>query len=784
MGLPLKPFKKANGSYLRMFLRFTVSYIIILVIPMILMGGLTYTKYHSILNNKVGDSSSVLLSQVRDIIDVRLNEFLQMPIQINRSSNLASLLTAQDMSRFGPYRIYQSIKELNSFMALNDFIDDIAIYIEDEETFITTSIMTDSQTYLEKIYYYANMPVNEYKDKMLKTTGISIWPAQPVKKGFNSYYDSLITYVRPLFVENSRITSNIKLIITIKESAVRGLLKMSLDKYKGSAYILDSSGKAIVSVGKPLSPAIYPAVSLHKAKSSTSTFTAHIDNEKMLISMIPYERLGWNYVSVIPYRQAFSQVNMIRDISIQIIIVTLLIGIILALYFTYRNYSPVRNLLNILFPESESFPEAKYGNEWAAIEKQILQTIDSKKILEYQMKNQRSALRENYVRTLIMDESLNENSRNAILDSLGVDMPFAEYSILLFHITIRKTLSNPEEKPPMELCRFVVSNVVEELCQVSGRGYSTHTGDDVVAVLLCFKPGNEACSKERMLEIAQRALKFIESQFNFIVTVGLGKVYDDLSRIRNSLGEASMALEYRIIKGKSIVIDFEEINVSHEFINYYSLDDEKLVVDYLKRGDINGIREILSRIVKKLNEYLPSLRTVHCVFFEIISTAMHIAEKADFKDYGTQPVNSRILNLLQCTTIDELHNEIVSFYEEVCDYMRGRKESKNYLLANNIIQYLNNNCYKKELSLKMVAGAFDISTSYLSRFFKDHFGYNFIEYLQMQRLRKAKMLLKDPSRTICSIASEVGYENVHSFINTFKKYEGITPGLYRNNGLA
>lgn len=72
-----------------------------------------------------------------------------------------------------------------------------------------------------------------------------------------------------------------------------------------------------------------------------------------------------------------------------------------------------------------------------------------------------------------------------------------------------------------------------------------------------------------------------------------------------------------------------------------------------------------------------------------------------------------------------------------------------------------------------------MSYSYLSRYFKQQTGCNFIYYLYRLRIDKAKEMLKNSGFKINQIAENVGFSDVNNFIRMFKKYEGITPGKYR-----
>ncbi|HMG06883.1 MAG TPA: helix-turn-helix domain-containing protein [Mucilaginibacter sp.] len=64
------------------------------------------------------------------------------------------------------------------------------------------------------------------------------------------------------------------------------------------------------------------------------------------------------------------------------------------------------------------------------------------------------------------------------------------------------------------------------------------------------------------------------------------------------------------------------------------------------------------------------------------------------------------------------------------------------------------------------------------RTFKDAFGLSPVEFIIQERIGLAKMLLKDPSINISEVCFKSGFNNLNYFIRLFKRFEGITPGLY------
>ena len=77
--------------------------------------------------------------------------------------------------------------------------------------------------------------------------------------------------------------------------------------------------------------------------------------------------------------------------------------------------------------------------------------------------------------------------------------------------------------------------------------------------------------------------------------------------------------------------------------------------------------------------------------------------------------------------------------------------------------------YNEDLSIDNIAQHFNISTGYLSRYFKSHLNMTVKEYLIAVRLKKARQDVLFSNYTILEIAYLHGFPNLKSFINAFKK---------------
>ena len=92
--------------------------------------------------------------------------------------------------------------------------------------------------------------------------------------------------------------------------------------------------------------------------------------------------------------------------------------------------------------------------------------------------------------------------------------------------------------------------------------------------------------------------------------------------------------------------------------------------------------------------------------------------------------------------------------------------------------YIIDNC-EHDLTLESAADYVGFSACYFSRMFKKITNYNFIEYLTLQRIKRAQLLLSDFNVPITEISYQAGFKSISTFNRVFRQYKGCSPSEYR-----
>lgn len=125
-------------------------------------------------------------------------------------------------------------------------------------------------------------------------------------------------------------------------------------------------------------------------------------------------------------------------------------------------------------------------------------------------------------------------------------------------------------------------------------------------------------------------------------------------------------------------------------------------------------------------------------------------------------------------TISDLEIYLKKNISIILKVIEKKKTKQLNKTVSEAIEYINNEIFNPELSLKVVANQIYSNESYLSRIFKKEVGISFIEYITKKRIDKSIELLNTTDLKVYEIAEQVGFRESHYFSICFKKQTGLT----------
>lgn len=91
------------------------------------------------------------------------------------------------------------------------------------------------------------------------------------------------------------------------------------------------------------------------------------------------------------------------------------------------------------------------------------------------------------------------------------------------------------------------------------------------------------------------------------------------------------------------------------------------------------------------------------------------------------------------------------------------------------------NHLRQAISMQEMADLCKLSSSYFSRLFTREVGESFKDYLNRRKMDEAKDMLRNTNISIAQIAENLSFSDSSYFVKTFKRFEGITPSVYRRH---
>jgi AraC-like DNA-binding protein len=765
------------------FISWLLSYLFVLLVP-ILISSFIYVKSFHTVEEQIDLTNKALLKQVQETLDNQIKDVMRIAWQIYLNPRVHSAMYyKQELTSAQRYAMFQIIDDLKSYQVLNGAIEDIYILFKNTNLVLSTSILNSPEDFYKINHSNKNISYDEWYDQIKNCDKLQYIPIETMEKLEESEATSkkTIACIQPLPV-GSKGDSQATLVILMDEKRFSKAIQGTKLVEQGDVFIVDEQNKVLSSTSKIHS--LPESIRYDLLENDTIKKNITWDGSEMTISYITSNFLKWKYVSIIPESIFMDKVNSIQKITAVSVAACILIGIYIAYAFSKKNYGPI----NRLFHKASSVLGANYEtekNEFNFIETSMDIAISERKIIEDMLEQQNRALKYNYLVRLIKGRTDSRISIDTSLASYEIYFNKEYFSVMIFYIEDYESFFCKEDDKSccidekLKFVEFIFANVVEEVVGKEALVFVVEV-DGTICCLLNYCAQNEVEAKSKLLDVASHSQSFIQDRLHIYFSVAVSGIHRELNMINVAYQEALEAVEYRMIMGYSTIICYSDIKVSESKYKY-SLETEQQLINFTKAGDFEKAEAIVNEIFNEnfSNSNL-SIEMTKCLIFDIVGTLVKtIGEVGSNKENPFVEELYPIERLTKCENIVDMKIELISILKSVCCHVNKNKKKHNIALRDEIIDFVNTNYNYIDLDVSMIANKFNLNQSYLSTFFKESSGQGLLDYISKVRVDKAKELLREKCTTIAETAAKVGFCNSNTFIRTFKKYEGITPGKYK-----
>ncbi|MFC6648501.1 helix-turn-helix domain-containing protein [Paenibacillus rhizoplanae] len=741
----------------RLLLKYAFSYILMFLIP---LTGVTIFVYENAVKGlrvEIEQSNVNQLNQVKSTIDSRMNELQEIAGRIAYDKHLTPYMVRH------PYYSLEAIQALANYKASSSIAEDLFLYFHGDSNIYSYRGLADLHVTFDTLYQFERWTPEELWRDLNETRQPLVRPAENVT--VNSRIEPMLAMLVPVKPNDPFPYGTV--VYLMKESNLTGVMDSVLSDFSGSSYIFGPSGGVLTANSHGVS---FPQNELQTLSAlEPGIHNLDLDGEQYSVVSVKSEENGWTYVTTMPSFQFFSRVAHVQTLILIVFCITVVTGIAAALLLAKRQYHPIRDLMEFAKPRGSSNEAPKLRNEWESI-RQTLHDYSARIDL------QEPFVRNQCMLLLLKHGQPDDPEIEQMILSAGFRHPQGQG--LYFSAILSWDDTAPGGKSWQE--RHLLQEMLSNIClpgpdaQIFGIEFSVK---DQFALIISLPGEGELPVQSRMEQVIEVIQDVIREHSQLALSIGVGMAYRDLARLNQSFIEAAAALEHRMIRRSGQVTYFEqlaELNPTAAESFWIPRKTMLKLEQSLKQGNESVAAQMIADTIDTIKDEPLQVHLLRCICFDLLNAFLRTAS-----ELGMDEVFTNMPELTSFETLEELESRLLSLASAICAQVERNTENSESSLMDDILAYVDQQFADYTLSLEHVALKFAISTSYLSRSFKEKTGSNFSQYIWQRRVDEVIRLLENTSAPLKEIIEQVGYLDAPNFIRKFKKETGLTPGQYR-----
>ncbi|NWQ40734.1 helix-turn-helix domain-containing protein [Bacillus sp. EB106-08-02-XG196] len=749
------------------FRKFLLSYLLILVIPLLASLIIYQVSIHKISENATENSKN-LLNQTKEIIDQKNDEIEKFVYQMSLNPEINQLMNRTSSTDLNiAYDIYKVQNSISPYWLTNQLFRNFYIYFNQIDT-----IVSPESSYVRiKDYYnthvYEGLSYDKWK-KDINQTYLSRYylPSTKVKMGETT--EPIITYVQSLPFNNKE-NPKANIVVMINESEITTLLNRISSQYDGSTFILDDKGNLIAgdNMDKNL-------ISFEK---STGEFSIKEHDKKYMYIETKSKNNKWTYVAVISKEKLSEDVNFIQTISSALAFFTIIVGLFTALLFSYKNSIPLNRLLGMM----KITDIGKGTDPYDFIHSNVEEIIARNDRLKDQIQDQLPLLQDSLLRKLVAGEITSSKEARALMEQANIPLKGSFGYVGVVQIIHMLNELDKDMLDEMNVAQLFIQNEFTEIFK--GRVLLSNIDKDQVLFLLPYDKKISSQETKQLEENLNLFIKQIAKKYSLKVNIGIGSSFEQLTEIHQAFEEAKLSLPFiQSIHRQGSVYkyqhQYQECNIDY----YYPIEIELRLINAMKNGELNEVKELLDKIIIENVE----VRTLTYQLGNQLLTALKgtivriLSKNTQLNTVMVDEIRNRLdEQLTKKGSFEKSIEEIKEMVTEIALSIYESKSAGKQQVITRMKEWIKQNYHDPNLTLYKISEAVSLPEKMVPLIFKEHVGVNISDYIEDVRINFAKTNLTHSDDSIEEIAMLSGYNSAHSFRRAFKRNTGSSPSEYR-----
>ena len=355
---------------------------------------------------------------------------------------------------------------------------------------------------------------------------------------------------------------------------------------------------------------------------------------------------------------------------------------------------------------------------------------------------------------------------------LGLDFINKYISIALINID---DIENTEDTG---LVLISIKNIVDETLK-NYCSFITFPYIDKIVVLISLEEKEDILKVIKGLNEICKIFKYV---FNSTISIGIGKIYDDINNIKFSYRTAQSALGYRQILGNNKSIFIDDVEPDNSLQIKFEDQEEIRFLNSIKLSKEEEIIKEIDCIFKKIEDSFVPLEKYKIYLMEVVTSMIKLIQGYNLEINNVFGDEFNFFTYLdKFNSIEDIKDWFTKKSIEINSIIKRERVNSSKILVDKAKEYIRENYHDSEISVEKLCLNLHVSPTYFSTIFKKETDMSFVNYLTDVRLEKALKLLNTTDYKTYIIAEKVGYKEANYFSYVFKKKFGIAPSRYRKN---
>lgn len=496
---------------------------------------------------------------------------------------------------------------------------------------------------------------------------------------------------------------------------------------------------------------------------------------------------GWTYILISPEDTLTRDYIRIGIHTLYISIAMLLLSLLLAWLGSRRMLAPIRRILSLLGDNNiikthTSRPQKSLNSqdELEQIQIGVKRLSDARSELESTLNRHQTQIRIYFMMQLLQGKTSSNTLHDALRDQ-GYALQLSSWQQLAV-LAFQPELASHSRYSSQDrsLLLFAIQNILEETLTPEQQLLPIVLEQNVVTVF-GNKGQDVTLFLRKLSSLTEQLQQQISEVLDLKVSIGLSQPYHLMNQIPQAYNEAVDALKHRMRLGTGIIIQYGQPNLaSTSWTIGYPETLEYALLQSIQQADAVVASTQLSELLETLFSTECTPAEYQAALMRLLTHILELAQQSGIRlSQICQEHRSLFseLHYLQYAAEVELwfDHEVI---QPIIHIFKERQLAQYQHISERMIAIIQQD-YDKDLTLDECAIRLHYNANYLSSVFRKETGTSFSEYLTRYRLNIAKRWLDESDWTVKEIAERLRYTNPQNFIRSFRKWEGMTPGRYR-----